>query len=297
MLHQKLYLYEDRTDVTLTTYINENSLCFLPALRRPAILICPGGAYLTCADGEGEPVAMAFNAMGYNAFVLRYSTYFRGGAPQMGGELSAREHCLFPNPMLDIGKAMQTITENADDWHVDPEQLVLCGFSAGAHNCGMYSVYWKEYGFPQPKAAILGYCLGDYRLQLWPGMDEGAKAMLHMSNIAICGKPEMDEETMQRLSIPTHVSEDTPPLFLWNTAEDEQVPASQTLLIAGAMLKHHRPVEVHMFEEGFHGLSVANESSALIGSQVRPEIAAWTELAHTWLKKRLKITLPEKMPF
>ena len=41
--------------------------------RRPAILICPGGAYCFCSPREGEPIAMQYLARGYQAFVVYYS--------------------------------------------------------------------------------------------------------------------------------------------------------------------------------------------------------------------------------
>ena len=79
---QTVYLREGRTDVTLTTYVLEDSPEMLGGKRRPAVIVCPGGAYLSCSDREGEPVAMQFAAMGYHAFVLRYGIYTEG-APGM----------------------------------------------------------------------------------------------------------------------------------------------------------------------------------------------------------------------
>ena len=72
---QVIKLYENRDDVTLTTYVLADSKEMLNGKARPAVLICPGGAYISCSDREAEPVAMAFAAMGYHAFVLRYSVY------------------------------------------------------------------------------------------------------------------------------------------------------------------------------------------------------------------------------
>ena len=72
-------IYDNRDDVTLTTYILQDSLEMLAGKARPAILICPGGAYLNCSDREAEPIAMKFASMGYHTFVLRYSVYCEGG--------------------------------------------------------------------------------------------------------------------------------------------------------------------------------------------------------------------------
>ena len=69
MLTETFHLYDDRPGVTLTTYILSDSPELLNGQKRPAILICPGGAYLGCSDREAEPVALRFNA--YRARWLR----------------------------------------------------------------------------------------------------------------------------------------------------------------------------------------------------------------------------------
>ena len=78
MISKTIQLYENRPDVNLTAYVWSDSPSLQNGRSRPAVLICPGGAYLMCADREAEPVALRFAAMGYHAFVLRYSTYSGG---------------------------------------------------------------------------------------------------------------------------------------------------------------------------------------------------------------------------
>ena len=46
--------------VTLTAYILDSSPEMPKNALRPAMLICPGGAYVMCSDREAEPVAMHF---------------------------------------------------------------------------------------------------------------------------------------------------------------------------------------------------------------------------------------------
>jgi acetyl esterase/lipase len=108
------------------------------------VLICPGGAYLFCSDREAEPVALRFAAMGYHAFVLRYSTYFEGKpAPfPLLGALEVNPHSVHPAPLRDIGAAFLTLRAHADAWRLDMDKIALCGFSAGAHNCAMYATHW-----------------------------------------------------------------------------------------------------------------------------------------------------------
>ncbi len=82
MFSEVFKLYPDRDDVTLTSYVIADSSETTKKIRRPGILICPGGAYLFCSDREAEPVALRFAAMGYHAFVLRYSVYYEGRSPE-----------------------------------------------------------------------------------------------------------------------------------------------------------------------------------------------------------------------
>ncbi|MFN8531098.1 MAG: alpha/beta hydrolase [Anaerolineae bacterium] len=146
MINQTITLYEHRQDVTLTTYVLADSPEMQNGRKRPAVLVCPGGAYLGCSDREAEPVALRFAAMGYHAFVLRYSTYYEGsfGAPPFGGDMPVNPNSVHPAPMRDIGKAFLTIRAHADEWLVDVDKITICGFSAGGHNCAMYSVYWND---------------------------------------------------------------------------------------------------------------------------------------------------------
>lgn len=145
MISEVIKLYEDRNDVTLTTYILQDSPQLLAGGRRPAIIICPGGAYLDCSDREAEPVAMKFASMGYHTFVLRYSRYGTepdGSKADFFGRMSEplpKEHCLYPTHMREIGKSMLIIHEHAAEWLVDTEKIAVCGFSAGAHNAAMYT--------------------------------------------------------------------------------------------------------------------------------------------------------------
>ena len=57
----------------LTCYLQDQSPKMPNAAIRPAMLVVPGGGYQYCSDREGEPVALAYMAQGFNAFVLRYT--------------------------------------------------------------------------------------------------------------------------------------------------------------------------------------------------------------------------------
>ena len=294
-------LYEDREDVTLTAYVLQDSQELMAGKKRPAILICPGGGYFNCTDREAEPVALRFAGLGYHCFVLRYSTYCEGGAfPNLSKPIPPKERDQHPAPMNDIGLAMRLICAHADAWLVDTERIAVCGFSAGGHNAAMYATRWHEDpANPRPAAAILGYPLTDYVFKHESEMkqDPGAQAFFHASDTAFLGTPDPTEAQLLDVSPSRHVTENTPPTFLWATAADELVPVQHSLLMAKALADAKVPFEIHIFEEGPHGLGLADQASAQARSQCFADAAGWTALAGKWLEKRFALPLPEKSAF
>lgn len=305
MYVEKIKLYEDREDVTLTTYIQDDADKLLNGNRRPAVLICPGGGYMKCATTEAEPVALRFAAMGYHTFVLRYSTYFSLDPdeqfPGSKEEIQLKNHCIYPTPMREIGKAMLIIRELAEEWLIDVDRIVLCGFSAGAHNVAMYAENWdkpvivdhfqKDASMFKPMAMILGYLAGDYYFYEEPE-DKDRDLFFKVSYTAIAGKQVLSEEDKLFFSPSKHVTGSVPPAFLWATSTDHTVSVTNTLVMAQALATQGIPFECHIFEEGHHGLALATQESAKVTQQIRPDVAKWVELADTWLLRRCGLNLP-----
>ncbi len=292
MIHQEIFLHEGRKDVSLTTFVIDHSGDFLHGRKRPSVIVCPGGAYLTLSGAEGEPVAAMFMSMGYHAFVLKYSTYMgeKPGLPKFGTIPPVNEDSIFPKPMQDIALAIKCLKEHEEEWAIDTDQIILCGFSAGAHNCGMYNVLSHSMNMPRPLLAILGYPVADYSIAYDLPLDTAV-------NIAIKGKPSLSPSDTDEMSILKHIDEHTSPMFIWNTAEDKMVPPENGLAIAVEMARHKIPCEIHSFAKGPHCLSLASEGSAVSKNDVRDDVAVWKELLLTWLRKYVKFDLPETAPF
>ena len=305
MLVEKIKLYEDRDDVTLTTYVLDDSVELHTGKKRPAILICPGGAYLVCSDREAEPVALRFAAMGYHVFVLRYSVYLEKGEEfqSVFEGVSRRERTIFPAPIRDIGAAMLLLREKADEWLIDMDRIALCGFSAGAHNVATYSVYWDHeiltdfFNVPaedlRPTATIAGYMLSDYFYMRDIEKTESDEAFFKASAMSLFGTETPDDETLHRVSPARLVNDKTPPMFLWSTSEDTLVPVGHTTRMATALADQGIPFEVHIFEEGPHGLSLATQATANKKDLINEDAAKWVELVEKWLSKRFTLEIPE----
>lgn len=281
----------------------DDSAEMLNGQKRAGILICPGGAYLGCSDREAEPVALRFAAMGYHAFVLRYSTYYgRFQAPDPDN-MPVKPETIHPAPVRDIGQAFLTLRAHADEWLLDMDKIAVCGFSAGGHNCAMYAVYWNKplitdhLGVDgakiRPAAVILGYALTDYQLAMSTTHDPAETHVRHAAAIALLGTAEPDEALLTEVSPARLVSAETPPTFIWATVADTLVPVAHSTRMANALAANGVPFEVHLFEEGRHGLSLSNEATAGSCLDLDPDAAQWIALVEAWLKKRFAPDLPE----
>ena len=161
---------------------------------RWAVLILPGGGYERIAPAEGEPVALAFLAAGIQAFVLSYSVL----------------PALWPRQFLEGAAALAWMRANAPELGFRPDQVAVCGFSAGGHLAGCLAGGYAEpllnerLGLTpeqvRPDAAILGYPVVHEALYLEPL--GGAEVL----------RPD-------RRVGPGH-----PPAFLWATVGDATVP-------------------------------------------------------------------------
>ena len=309
MQTETIRLYENRNDVTLTSYILNNSPRLSGGKKRPAILICPGGGYLNCSEREAEPVAMRFAAMGYNAIVLRYSTYFKGEDRMVkpGEKLEINPDSVYPSSMRDIGKAFLYIHSRADEWFIDMNKIVLCGFSAGAHNCAMFAVNWNKpvihefFGESpelfKPAAAILGYGIYNYNIMMENKKNRKnpfAAALDNAANIAYFGTAEPEQKALDEASPALNITADTPPCFLWATSEDDLVPVVNSCEMAAALASASIPFEIHVYEKGPHGLALSDQASAESRMDLNAIASQWVGAAEKWLEHRFALSLRDK---
>ncbi len=294
MLVKTITLTPARPEVTLSALLWEASPALQDASRpRPAFLILPGGGYESHAHREADPVAVRFSAMGYHTFVLRYSLSRKDGS------------CLYPQPVLDVAQAMAYIRAHADEWCLDGSRIGICGFSAGGHCALLYATCWQQpwvaqksgtrTKFLRPALCIAGYPVVDY--MRWP--DEAlpnamVREVRQRCRVNLLGDRAHDSRLLAEIDPSLHVTSDTPPTFLWITSQDQKVAAANVLHMAEALMKAGTPVEVHLFEEGEHGLSLACPASAGIRRKVQPSVAPWIELCQTWVEKRFALELMDE---
>ena len=76
MLHERVLVPSSYgAQIPMDVYVPRASREIEPDIRRPAIVICPGGAYRACCEREAAPVALRFLMEGFNVFVIWYRVH------------------------------------------------------------------------------------------------------------------------------------------------------------------------------------------------------------------------------
>ncbi|MBB3109556.1 acetyl esterase/lipase [Paenibacillus phyllosphaerae] len=244
--------HSDEDRPAITPYLVEGK-------SRGAVIVCPGGGYGMRADHEGEPIARWLNRIGINAFVLRYRV----------------EPYAYPAALRDVQRAVRTVRYCAADWGIDPHKIGVLGFSAGGHLTASAGTQYDrgraeaedpiERESSRPDLIVL--CYPVITMQD-PFTHEGSRRNL-------LGTDPTDEMVRQN-SAELQVTADTPPAFLWHTADDGPVPVENSINFAMALRKAGVAFDLHVYEQGRHGLGLAEED---------PHVASWSEVCGLWLNR------------
>ena len=109
-------------------------------IKRPCVIIYPGGAYFILASGhEGVEVAKFFNSIGVNAMVVKYR--IPNDNAQVDKSIA---------PLQDAQQAMLLARSNAATWGIDANKIGILGFSAGGHLAATLSSHYADVKIDNP---------------------------------------------------------------------------------------------------------------------------------------------------
>ena len=246
---------EDRDIPTITAY--------LPRTMRDgttAVIVAPGGGYTNLAmNHEGRQVASYLNSMGIVAFVLKY-------------RLGPRYH--HPVELGDAQRAIRTVRAKAAEWRIAPDRIGIMGFSAGGHLAATASTHFDagkadaddpiDRAGSRPDFSILGYPVISMT-ESWT--HQGSRKNLLGDN--------PDPALAKSLSGENAVTAQTPPTFIFQTNADTTVPAENSLVYFLALRKAGVKAEMHIFQNGPHGVGLAMDD---------PALSEWPKLLTNWLR-------------
>ena len=206
------------------------------------VIVLPGGGYAEHAPHEGEPVARWLAGTGVEASVLRYPLNVRHPAPLQALRAEIRRRR----------------AEGA-------ERVGLMGFSAGGHLAGLAALAPGAAPGETVQFAVLGYAITSMETETY-----------RPSRLILLGE-DASPELRRSTSLDALVTPESPPFFIWHTAEDPYVPPEHTYRLGRALAASGVPHTVHVFAHGPHSLGLARGAG---------DAAAWTTLADAWIQSQ-----------
>ena len=222
--------------------------------QKGTVLIFPGGGYEHLSQRESLPVARALRGRGIRPAILYYDV---------------TTPVLKFRPLLQAAWAVRRLRERYPG-----EPVTVLGFSSGGHCAANLLMHWQGldwYGRDlfsdlwDDKRADRSVFRPDAGVLCYPVITSGPHA--HQGSfVRLLGRPQewiTDPEEYQAalkwLSLETQVNETTPPVFLWQTQEDGEVPVENSFLLAQSLISAKIPMEYHVYPKGVHGLSLATK--------------------------------------
>ena len=231
-----------------------------------AMVICPGGGYGGLAAHEGEAYAMFLRDMGIAGFVLKY---------RLGS--SGYRH---PAMLQDVSRALRLVRANASEWKLDPKRIGVMGSSAGGHLASTLLTHFDSGKSDSEDVIERQSSRPDLGILCYPVIMMGETGHAGSRKNLLGENPS--PELVRELSNELQVTANTPPCFLFHTAEDKGVPVENSLVFASALRKAGVPFDLHIYENGPHGMGLG----FIVYSPYEPgKLHPWTKDCAFWLKQ------------
>ena len=192
-----------------------------------AVVDCPGGGYSHLSmDNEGHNWASFYNDLGIAYAVLKYRM------PKGDRNI----------PLSDVYEAIGTFKENAEKWHVNPNDIGIQGFSAGGHLASAVSTHAPAE--LRPKFSVLFY----------PVISMDERVTHKGSCVGFLGDSRSDEDLVKEWSSHEAVDSLTPPAIIILASDDRAVPPlTNGLEYYSALRKAGKKAAFFAYPSGGHG--------------------------------------------
>ncbi|MFI9382069.1 alpha/beta hydrolase [Kutzneria sp. NPDC052558] len=206
------------------------------------VIVLPGGGYATHAPHEAEPIVDWLAKIGVRASVFRYPLNVR-----------------HPLPLLALRAEIRRLRADG------AVRVGVVGFSAGGHLAGLAALAPGAEPVETVQFAVLGYAITSMETETY-----------RPSRLILLGE-DASPQLRRSTSLDALVTPDSPPFFIWHTAEDPYVPPEHTYRLAASLAAQQVPHEVHVFAHGPHSLGLADGAGTA---------ETWTTFAAVWIHEQ-----------
>lgn len=233
-----------------------------------AAIICPGGGYVRLsAEREGLRYAEWLASLGVTGYVLKYRNAEFG----------------HPAPLQDVLRAVRMLRARAGELGLDPHRIGVVGSSAGGHVAASAGTLFDHADGRTGAALDAVSGRPDFMILLYPVIAMEGPSVHAGSRQALLGD-HPSPELARRMSLEQQVTPATPPALLIHTQGDPTVPIDNSIAFYQALTRAKVPAELHIFEQGGHGIGM-NEG---LGTT-----SAWPKRAEEWLRMRGLLDKPK----
>jgi acetyl esterase/lipase len=184
-------------------------------------------------------------------------------------------------PLLDARRAIQTVRGRAADYHINPNRIVVVGFSAGGHLAALAGTQFVA-GDPEADDPIArASSRPDFLVLGYPWLDAITRDTTFLSYCKIFNLMDQCDALRAKYDPVLFVSKDTPPTFIYHTFTDKTASAEPSIEFYQALLKAGVPSEMHIFASGGHGSGLGKGDASL---------DQWPGLLENWLRAQGLLT-------
>lgn len=210
-----------------------------------AVLILPGGGFVRIVpDLEGAEAAPFLNKLGITVFVLHYRT----------NEAKPKDEPSWKRPLQDAQRAIRLIRSRATEWKLDPQRVGVLGFSAGGQAASILHTRNGQADYEPIDATDKLSSRPAFSMLVYPWRIQDSKTGELLKEIRI--------------------GDDSPPVFIVHTHDDNSSSMGAVLMYAG-LKKKKISAELHVYENGGHGYGTRHRPNSNIGT--------WPDRATDWL--------------
>jgi acetyl esterase/lipase len=213
----------------------------------PAAILVHGGAWVTGDKQYNmEPLFAPLERAGIAWFSINYRLL---GGDSIDSLISLLSVASLRGAVDDVRQAVAYVKQNAGEYNIDPNRIVLIGESAGAHLTLMAALQPEAGG--GVRASVAFYAPSDL-----VRLVQETNRIPEQLRRAVKGSPieALLMAGLRELSPLNFVRADGPPTLLIHGTADNLVPHEQSTALCAAMQEAKEPCDVYTVEGAGHGI-------------------------------------------